>query len=563
MKVIEDGPTSVVFALLVLFGVASNPVISRAQDKPTPMLPSDAMCRGAEAVDADPMTKPHWNGWGADLSQRRFQPAEMAQLTSSDVSKLKLKWAFGLPAVGRAVGQPAVIGGRIFIGSQAGKVYSLDANSGCAFWEFDAGATVRSAMTASQNSRGWSIYFGDAHAFAYAMDASTGKLLWKTHVEDHPAAMITGAPTLSGTTLFVPISSKEEFTGSDSRYPCCSFRGSLVALEASTGKILWKSYTITQEAKAGEKNDAGVQMMGPSGAGVWSSPTVDVAKRLVYVTTGDNYSDPATDGSDAIMAFRMDSGELAWSRQITSGDAYNMACGSREPMNCPRARGPDHDFGASAILVDLPSGKRALIGAQKSGVVTALDPDRQGQPLWQKRVGRGGVMGGIEWGPAADANNVYVAVSDVLPRVVPDGTPGSQKSFFGPSFLLDSKIGGGLYALKLETGDQVWHTPHPGCNEVPGCSPAQSAAVTVIPGAVFSGGLDGHLRAYSTEDGGIIWDVDTKGDYHTVDGVAAHGGSINGPGPVVVDGVVYVNSGYGFVGTVPGNVLLAYSVDGR
>src|SRR5215469_12520267 len=171
MKVIEDGPTSVVFVLLVLFGVASNPVISGAQDKPTPMLPSDAMCRDAGAMVADPMMRPHWNGWGADLSQRRFQPAEMAQLASSDVSKFKLKWAFGLPAVGRAVGQPAVIGGRIFIGSQAGKVYSLDANSGCAFWEFDAGAAVRSAMTASRNSRGWSIYFGDEHAFAYAMDA--------------------------------------------------------------------------------------------------------------------------------------------------------------------------------------------------------------------------------------------------------------------------------------------------------------------------------------------------------------------------------------------------------
>jgi len=240
-----------------------------------------------------------------------------------------------------------------------------------------------------------------------------------------------------------------------------------------------------------------------------------------------------------------------------------MACGSREPMNCPRAKGPDYDFGSSAILVDLPGGKRALIGAQKSGVVTALDPDREGQPLWQKRVGRGGVLGGIEWGAAADRNNVYVAVSDVAVTAVPDGTPGSQKSFFGPSFLLDGKSGGGLYALKLETGEQVWHTPHPGCNEVPGCSPAQLAAVTVIPGVVFSGGLDGHLRAYSTEDGRILWDVDTKGDYRTVDGVAAHGGSIDGPGPVIVDGVVYVNSGYGFVGTMPGNVLLAYSVDGR
>jgi len=563
MKAIRHVQTAVV-ALAMLFGVAGNPIIASAQEKPSnTTLPLDALCRDAGSTIAENTTKPYWNGWGVDSSQRRFQPAEMARLEPSNVSKLKLKWAFGLPAVGAAFAQPTVMGGRIFIGTQAGKVYSLDANSGCVFWEFDAGAAVRSAVTVGRDARGWSIYFGDVHAFAYAMDAPTGKLLWKTRVEDHAAAMITGAPTLSGTTLFVPVSSKEELTGSDPKYQCCSFRGSLVALEVSTGKSLWKSYMISKEAKAGDKNEVGVQMMGPSGAGIWSSPTVDVAKGLVYVTTGDNYSDPPTDGSDAIIALRMDSGEIVWSRQITFGDAYNMACGSRTPTNCPKAKGPDHDFGSSAILVDLSNGKRALIGAQKSGVVTALDPDQRGQTLWQKQVGHGGVLGGIEWGPAADANNVYVAVSDVLPRVVPDGTPGSQKSFFGPSFLLDSKIGGGLYALKLETGDQVWHTPHPGCNGMPGCSPAQSAAVTVIPGAVFSGGLDGHLRAYSTEHGGIIWDVDTKGDYHTVDGVAAHGGSINGPGPVVVDGVVYVNSGYGFVGTVPGNVLLAYSVDGR
>jgi polyvinyl alcohol dehydrogenase (cytochrome) len=563
MKASHDVQTYVVSALVVLFGVAGNPVIASAQNKPYTTLPSSALCHDAAAVSGEAITKPHWNGWGADSSQRRFQPAEMARLAPSDVSKLKLKWAFGLPAVRAAVAQPTVMGGRIFIGTQAGKIYSLDANSGCVFWEFDAGAAVRSAMTIGQDSRGWSIYFGDAHADAYAMDAQTGKLLWKTHVEDHAAAKITGAPTLTGTTLFVPVSSKEELTGSDPKYQCCSFRGSLVALEASTGRILWKSYMISDEAKAGEKNEVGVQMMGPSGAGIWSSPTVDVANGLVYVTTGDNYSDPATDSSDAIIALRMDSGEIAWSRQIISGDAYNMACGSRAPTNCPKAKGPDYDFGSSAILVDLANAKRALVGAQKSGVVTALDPDRSGQTLWQKRVGRGGVLGGIEWGAAADTNNVYVAVSDVLPQVVPDGTPGSQKSFFGPSFLLDSKTGGGLYALKLESGEQVWHTPHPGCNEVPGCSPAQSAAVTVIPGTVFSGGLDGHLRAYSAVDGRIIWDVDTTGDYQTVDGVAAHGGSINGPGPVVVDGVVYVNSGYGFVGTMPGNVLLAYSVDGR
>lgn len=170
----------------------------------------------------------------------------------------------------------------------------------------------------------------------------------------------------------------------------------------------------------------------------------------------------------------------------------------------------------------------------------------------------------MQWGVAADESKVYVALSDPKLRRVPAGTPGAQTLALNPSvaLLLDSKTGGGLSALRLDTGEQVWRTPHPGCGDVPGCSPAQSAAVTAIPGLVFSGGLDGHLRAYFADNGKIAWDVDTKGDYQTVNGVAAKGGSIDGGGAVIVDGVVYVGSGSGFVGSIPGNVLLAYSVDG-
>jgi polyvinyl alcohol dehydrogenase (cytochrome) len=286
---------------------------------------------------------------------------------------------------------------------------------------------------------------------------------------------------------------------------------------------------------------------------------------MIYVTTGDNYSDPPTDTSDAILAFNATSGNFAWSRQITTGDAFNMACSAKAAANCPESKGPDLDFGSSAILADLADGKRVLVGAQKSGVVTALDPDQGGKIIWQKRIGRGGSLGGVMWGPATDGGKIYVAVSDVKIHAVAPGTPGAQPAAAYPqlAFLLDNATGGGLHALKLDTGEEVWHTPHPGCHDVAGCSPAQSAAVTAIPGIVFSGGLDGHLRAYSSENGHIVWDVDTKGEHSTVNGVAAHGGSIDGPGPIVVGGILYVNSGSAFYGTAPGNVLLAYSVDGR
>ncbi len=409
-----------------------------------------------------------------------------------------------------------------------------------------------------------SAYFGDQRGNAYALDAASGKLRWKTHVENHRAAMISGAPALADGVLYVSVSSFEEVSGAGPNYECCSFRGSLVALDAGTGKILWQGYTIPQAPAPVRKNAMGVQLWGPSGAAVWSSPTVDPDRRMIYVTTGDSYSDPPADTSDAFIGFRMGTGELAWSRQMTAGDAYTVACVGADRTNCPEAKGPDLDFGSSPILVNLPDGKRMLIAGQKSGVVHAIDPDRQGAILWQRRLGRGGVLGGVQWGSAVDGDNVYVALSDLALRPAAEGTAGAQKGLYGGfSFLLDPGKGGGLSALKLSTGEVVWHTPHPGCSEVPGCGPGQSAAVTAIPGVVFSGGLDGHLRAYAASDGKIIWDVDTAQTYSTVNGVAAHGGSLDGPGAVIVDGMLYVNSGYANFGTAPGNVLLAFSIDGK
>jgi polyvinyl alcohol dehydrogenase (cytochrome) len=509
--------------------------------------------------------RPHWNGWGNGIEQRRFQPAAMARLTAAEVPQLKLKWAFGLPDVFRAYGQPAVVGGMLFVGSAAAEVYALDAKTGCTYWRFSVEAPVRTAISVGQGPRGYFVYFGDQRGNAYALDALTGQLRWTRRVDEHPAAVITGAPVLDEGVLYVPVASQEEFTTMNSSTPCCTFRGGVAALDANSGNLLWKGYTIATVAAPTRRNDAGVQMFGPAGASVWSSPTIDRSRKLVYVTTGNSYSDPASDGGNAFVAFKLGTGERAWVHQATAGDAYTMACNANAAGqgNCPQANGPDVDFGNSAILVDLPGGRRALIAGQKSGVVHALDPDRNGALLWRTTVGIGGTLGGVQWGSAADERYVYVAVSDVRLAPVAPGTPGGQETPFGVTLRLNPDAGGGLLALKLTTGEVAWKTPHPGCKGVPGCSPAQSAAVTVIPGVVFSGGLDGHLRAYAADSGHIIWDVDTKRPYAAVNGVTAQGGSFDGPGAVVVDGMLYVNSGYGVFGGAPGNVLLAFSVDGR
>lgn len=545
-------------------------LLARTLGAATAASPSvDNSCPANAPSFVNALERPRWNGWGAGTSQQRFQPAAMAQLPANQVPRLKLKWAFGFPGVNRAFAQPTVVGGRVFVGSAASMVYSLSASTGCQYWAFKSDTPVRTAITVARGSGNqsgrWVAYFGDQRANAYAVDALTGTLLWKRVVDDFRGATMTAAPTLADDTLYVATSSGEEAIGANPKYECCKFRGSVSALNAATGEVRWKSYTIPEEPKPVRKNKQGVQLWGPSGAGVWSSPTVDLKRGAVYVTTGDSYSDPAASTSDAFLAFDIKTGKLLWSRQTTAGDAFTIDCGLPEPArtNCPEAAGPDFDFGSSAILVDLPNGRSALIAGQKSGVVHAVDPDRGGAILWQTRVGKGTALGGVQWGSAYDGRRVYVALSDVQPEPATPGAPGAQPSLFGPPLTLNSRAGGGLFALDPATGKVIWNKPHPGCGERPGCSPAQSAAVTAIPGVVFSGGLDGHLRGYASEDGAIIFDADTAQPHKTVNGVPASGGSLDGPGPVVVDGMLFVNSGYAFVGGMPGNVLLAFSVDGK
>jgi polyvinyl alcohol dehydrogenase (cytochrome) len=497
---------------------------------------------------SNPLSAANWNGWSNSATNSRFQGAAAAGLDPSRVPQLKLKWAFAFPGDIMAYSQPTVVGGRVFVGSEGRRVYSLDAATGCVYWSFAADSGVRAAITiGSLNNTSYVAYVADLSANVYALDATTGKLLWKTTVDKHPAARITGAPRLYSGRLYVPVASLEEGSGSVSDYECCTFRGSVVALDAATGRQIWKTYTIPEQPRPVNKNKKGVQQWGPSGAGVWSTPTIDADHKVLYVATGDNYSTPASKTSDAILALDMQSGKMLWFRQLMEKDAWNVSCLQLDKSNCPQNAGPDFDFGSSAILVNLPNSKRALLAGQKSGIIHAVDPDREGEILWQVRVGRGGIVGGIEWGPAADDKNVYVAVSDV------------ELNLQGE---VNSKTGGGLVALQLTDGKQLWRADPPPCPEDrKGCSPAQSAAVTVIPNVVFSGSIDGHLRAYSTSDGAVIWDFDTAREFTTVNGVPGHGGSINGPGATVAGGMLFVNSGYGFLGQMPGNVLFAFEAN--
>jgi polyvinyl alcohol dehydrogenase (cytochrome) len=477
-----------------------------------------------------------WNGWGVDLENTRFQPARAAGLTAEAVGKLKLKWAFGIPNTGVAFGQPTIAGGRLYFGSQDGTVYVLDAHSGCTWWTFKGEATVRTAILIDKTPGGrYAAYFGDTKANVYAIDAHDGELLWKVKIDRHPVARITASPKLHAGRLYVPVSSIEEVAPANAQYGCCTFRGSLVALDPVSGKQLWKAYAIPDEPKPTRKNSTGVQLMGPAGAAIWSSPTIDVRRRLVYVTTGNAYSEPHTPYSDAVIAFDLETGARKWSRQMTPKDGWNFACMNPNGANCPQEAGPDLDFGASPVLRG-----GLLIAGQKSGVVHALDPDAEGKIVWQVRVGKGGALGGIEWGVAVDEENVYAALSDQEPR--------------------DPSAGGGLFALRLKTGEKLWSAPapRPACLGKPGCTAAQMAPVTAIPGVVFSGSMDGHLRAYAAADGKLIWDFDTLRDFDTVNGVKAKGGSLNGTGPTIYGGMLFVNSGYGALGGMAGNVLLAF-----
>lgn len=496
------------------------------------------------------LSGPSWNGWSPQAQNTRYQPPESAGLTASQVPALTLKWAFGFAGSLAARTQPAVVAGRLFTASERGDVYALDARRGCIHWTFQADAAVRTAMTvapyrgASGSASRYAVYFGDGRANAYAIDADTGQLLWKQKLDEHPNAAITGAPAVFEGRVFMSTSAAgEEVRGGRPDYGCCTFRGSVSALDGLTGRVLWKTYSIVPEPRPRARNAQGVQLFGPAGGGIWGAPTIDARRGVLYVGTGNGFAEPIQTTTNAILAFELASGRLRWSRQTVPNDIWLWQCPPQTPANgnCPERQGPDFDFGASPLIARTATGRELLVVPQKSGVLYALDPDNAGAVVWEYRFGDGSALGG-QWGAAADARRAYVGVGGSL-----------------------SEIQGGVHAVDLETGTRAWFAPpqpklcRGGADER--CFAAQGGALTAIAGVVFSAGADGGLRAYDANDGAVLWRVDTNREFETVNGVKANGATMDGAGPVVVDGMVFVNSGYnGIVGRA-GNVLLAFGLD--
>lgn len=504
------------------------------------------LCRG-RAARFDLGEPPVAFGWGHDNS--RFTPGAVAGIPQSEAPHLKLAWAFAFPQAIRARSQPAIAYGAVYVGSHDGTVYALSLKSGCVRWMHRAAAEVRTGIVlAAPDDRvaGHRLFFGDLIGHVYSLDALTGRVLWRVKVTRHPDATLTGTPALHDGRLYVPISSLEEVTAAAKPHEaCCTFRGSVVALDAGSGAVRWRTYMIDRKPRPAGVTSAGVPILAPSGAPVWSSPTIDARRARLYVATGDNYTGPADRSSDAIVALRLSDGKIVWRRQMFKNDVWNAACMGKPGPNCPSGNGPDADFGASAILARLPSGGDVLLAGGKSGVVAALDPAR-GTVLWRRRLGRGGIQGGVEFGMAEARGRLFVPISDMK-----DGHDGRQYS---------SAPHPGLYALDAATGRLIWSHPAPDtCGQRPFCDPGITAAVTAIPGVVFAGHLDGNLRAYEARSGRVIWQFDALRKFETVSGAIAQGGSFGGPGPVVRDGYLVVNSGYGLYFHMPGNVLLAFS----
>ena len=483
----------------------------------------------------DPGASPSWNGWSPTPDNRHYQSDQQSGLTAAQVPQLKLKWVFGFPDAAASWSQATVAGGRVFVGSQNGVVYALSALRGCIAWTFTAHAGVRASIVVDKRA----AYFADQSGFVYAVDAATGQLQWSRRVEDHPLVRLTGSPVLFNGRLYVPTSSYEE-GGKPPGYGCCTFRGSLIALDAKTGDAVWQSYTIPQKPMLLREYADGTQLWAPSGGAIWSAPTIDAKRNAIYVAVGNTYSGAPQKTTDAILALDLKSGALRWAQQMTPGERDVFGCVPGD-VNCGEKPGPDFDFGASPVLAARPGGRDIILAGQKSGVLYALDPDRKGQLVWRYRAGGGSGLGGIQWGIGADGTNAYAPVADIY-----------------------AEMPGGLHAVNLTNGKRAWYTPPAplACGKPSrACSGAQFSAVTVIPGVVFSPSNDGAIRGYSTRDGSIIWSFDTNRDFQAVNGVKTHGGSMNGPAPTVAGGMMYVASGYGTFGLRPGNALLAFSVN--
>ena len=479
-----------------------------------------------------------WNGWGNDKNNSRFQ--KKTSITKENVNKLNLSWAFGFEDSVRVRSQPLITSDTIYIGTQSGKVYALSLSDGCIFWSFRAKAEVRGAVLLSEDKK--SIFFSDFEANIYRLDAITGKEVWVKNISDHHATTITGSMAIHNGNLFIPLSSTEIINAIDPNYECCTFRGGVIALDSDEGNLLWRMYTVPEPKKT-IKNSKGTEMWGPSGAPVWSTPTIDTKRQLLYIGVGQNYSHPANDLSDAVLAIKLSSGEIVWHYQTIKEDVWNAACVTNK-VNCPGQYGPDLDIGASVILVNSKDGSDVLLVGQKSGMVYALDPESAGTVLWKKRIGRGGKKGGVHWGMTADSEDLYVPIADIPEKINTEHPPQP-----------------GIHSVTIKDGQKKWYKPAPPIclSEEFKCYSSYSAAASSAEDMVIVGSMNGAIEIISSYDGELLWSYNTAKEFQTINNIPANGGSIDSDGPILAGKHLVVTSGYDIYGQITGNVLLVFS----
>lgn len=501
--------------------------------------------------------------WGLGRDNRR-EAVDVA-IGRGNLDDLELQWSVALPAVTTMRSQPVVAGDTVFLGSKGAHLLALDRRSGCVRWSLATDAPVHSALTLDRTPDGVAtLFFADELAMVYAVDATTGRLRWRERVKWFPTSIVSGPVAYHDGRLYVPLSSFEVAAAGLPTHECCRSHGGIAALDATTGKALWR-YDTTPHAVRTTVTRDGTQLWGPSGAPVWNSPTVDATRGVLYFGTGQNSSSPATDTSDAIIALDLATGERRWIFQALADDAWNAACLSGG-ASCPVENGPDFDFGAAVILLRRPEGDLLLAG-QKSGEVFALDPDRKGAVVWRRRVGSGSSNGGIHHGMATDGQRVYVPVADPERRI----------AGYVPK--------PGIYALDVDDGELLWsHPVERGCvfdpadapliglaemaqgkaqrSPWPACSYyyGPSAAAVVANGIVYAGALDGRLRLLDADSGQALRVIETNRPYRAGNGIDGHGGAIDVGGAIVEGNQLFVLSGYGMFGQMPGNMLLVYGL---
>lgn len=494
------------------------------------------------------------------------------RIHAGNVDRLELQWSIALPAVNSMRSLPVVTANTVYLGGQDARLLALDRASGCVRWSLDVNSAVRTALTLERTPDGINtLFFADELGTVYAVDAVKGVVRWKKPVKTHPTSIISGSPAYHDGRLFVPISLFEELVAANPKYECCRAHGGIVALDAQTGEQAWY-FGTTKEAEPVGVSAAGTAMFGPSGAAVWSRPTVDVRRGVIYIGTGDNVSLPATANSDSIIAVEMATGKPRWVFQALARDAWNLACMFEGP-NCPQDSGPDFDFGASPILVTdaKGAGKGDLILAgQKSGEVFALDPDNGGAPVWRRHLApdpsQVGANGGIHHGMASDGRIVLVPISTVAKSSSIDASRPSVHaiSVHGGKLAWSHEFSRGCAVDPADIPGDLGGTSDQGAKRSPwpACSFffAPSAPPTLAGGLAYVPTLDGKVHILDAATGKELRILETNRPFATSNGVEGHGGAIDAGGVLVNGDQVIVGSGYSMFGQIPGNVLLVYGL---